>query len=118
MEFDIEKLNKKDRKAYEEMNDSEKVKFEKAWIQMESQKLRLFQYMNASKERNNREKKVQAEKERKERTHRLIERGAILEAYIKDPMDFTNDEIKQIVSRVMHAESVVEYIEKIREKHL
>lgn len=114
MVFDIDKLNKKDRTAYENMTDSEKAKFEHTWILLESQKLRLLQYKRVSKERNNREKKLLAEKERKERTHRLVERGAILESYIRDPKDFSNDEIKTIVSSVMTQEAVVNYIEKIR----
>ena len=117
MEFDKEKLNKKDRMAYEAMNNTEKEKFEKTWVQLETQKLRLLQYMRASKERFNREKKALAEKERKERTHRLIERGAILEAYIHGSEDFSNEDIKDIVSRVMQAPSVIEYIEKTRKKH-
>ncbi len=114
MEFDINKLNKKDRAVYEVMTEAEKAKFEHTWVQLESQKLRLLQYKRASKERNNREKKLLAEKERKERTHRLIERGAILEYYINDPEDFSNDEIQTIVQNVMTQETVINYIEKIR----
>ena len=114
MEFDINILNKKDRAIYEVMTESEKAKFEHTWVQLESQKLRLLQYKRASKERNNREKKLLAEKERKERTHRLIERGAILEHYINDPEDFSNDEIQTIVQNVMTHETVINYIEKIR----
>ena len=116
IEFDIEKLNKRDRASYEAMTASEQERFVRTWIQLENQKARLVQYMNASKERNNREKKVLAERERKERTHRLIERGAILEAYIRDPLDFSNEDIKTIVSRVMQSQAVIEYIEKVRPK--
>ena len=116
MEFNIEKLTKHDRDIYEKMTDTEKEKFEKTWVLMEQQKQRLTQYMNASKERNQREKKVQAEKERKERTHRLIERGAILEKTIKDPEDFTNEELQQILIHIMQAPSVASFIENMRNK--
>jgi hypothetical protein len=116
MEFNIENLNKRDREVYEKMTPSEKERFEHTWLMMEQQKLRLTQYMNASKERNQREKKVQAEKERKERTHRLIERGAMLEASIKDPEDFSNEDIQHILKSVMSTRTVVDYIEKMRFK--
>ena len=114
MEFDVMKLSKKDRATYEVMTDPEKERFAKTWLQMENQKLRLCQYMRATKERNNREKKVFAEKERKERTHRLIERGAILESNIKDPLDFTSEQIGTIVSAVMRSPNVAAFIEDIR----
>ena len=116
MEFNVEKLTKRDRDVYEKMTDSEKEKFEKTWLMMEQQKLRLTQYMNASKERNQRERKVQAEKERKERTHRLIERGAILEKFINNPEDFSNEDILYILSQVFQQKSVVSFIEQMRKK--
>jgi len=114
--FNLEQLTKVDQATYEKMSPAEKASFEKIWIQIEEAKRKLQQQKNASKERAAREKKILAEKERKERAHRLIERGAILEAYIDNPLDFTNDEIKEIVMRTMRETSVMAFIEQIRSK--
>ncbi len=116
--FDVTKLNNADRKIYEAMTESEKKSFESTWVLLEEQKLKLQQKKNASKERAAREKKALADKERRERNHRLIERGAILEANIKDPHDFTNDEIKKIVMRIFRSQTVINYIEDVRAEHV
>lgn len=115
--FDVNKLNKSDRKVYDAMSDSEKKSFEVTWILIEEQKMKLIQKKNASKERLAREKKTLAEKERKERNHRLIERGAILEANIKNPLDFSNEEIKEIVEKTFQSDYMRKYIEKVRSRH-
>ena len=112
--FDLDQLNKVDQAAYEKMSSAEKASFEKIWIQIEEAKRKLQQQKNASKERAVREKKILAEKERKERNHRLIERGAILEAYIDNPLDFSNEEIKEIVIMAMQETSVKAFVEQIR----
>ena len=113
--FEYDKLNKKDQKYYDAMNDSERQNFERIWVSIETQKLRLTQQKNASKERANREKKALAEKERKERTHRLVERGAILESCITDPCALTNEQIKEIVSKVFASATVKQLVESIRQ---
>ena len=112
--FDLKQLNKLDRLAYEKMSPTEKASFEKIWMQIEEAKLKLQQQKNVSKERAAREKKILAERERKERTHRLIERGAILEAYIDDPLDFSSEEIKEIVMMAMQETSVKAFIGQVR----
>ena len=38
--------------------------------------------------------------ERKKRNHRLIERGAILESFIQEASEKSNEEIKAILQRV------------------
>ena len=43
--------------------------------------------------------------ERKQRTLRLIERGAIVESLIDGATEFTNEQIKQILQAVLRAES-------------
>ncbi len=113
--FDYSKLNRNDKRCYDAMTDSEKQNFERIWVNIETQKARLMQQKNASRERANREHKALAEKERKERNHRLIERGAILESCINAPLDFSNDQIKEIVAKVFSAEPVKQYIEGIRQ---
>lgn len=95
--FDKEKLNKDDRKIYDLMTQSEKETFERLWISIETQKLKLFQRKNAAKERDRRERTVLAEKQRKERTHRLIERGAMLETFLEEPENLSNDEVMEIL---------------------
>ncbi len=114
VEFDFKKLNKKERAIYDQMSDSEKTDYERIWCQIETQKLRLEQCRNRSKLRNQREKKYLAEKDRRERTHRLIERGAILENYIDDPADFSNDDIKAIVSKALNTDYMKHFIADLR----
>ncbi len=114
IEFDFNKLNKKEQAIYLQMNDSEKADYERIWIQIETQKLRLEQCRNRSKVRNQREKKFLAEKDRRERTHRLIERGAILEAYIDEAADFSNDQIKDIVARAFNTDHMRRFIADLR----
>ena len=99
IKFDYEKLNKDDKKIYDAMTDSEKAQFEKTWIMIETQKARLLQQKNKSKERNRREQKILSDKLRKERTHRLIERGAILESFLRDPEKMSNEQIKSLLER-------------------
>ena len=57
--FDYEKLNKDDKKIYDAMTDSERQAFEKTWIMIETQKTKLVQQKNKSKERNRREQRIQ-----------------------------------------------------------
>ena len=55
-------------------------------------------------------------KERKQRTHRLIERGAILESAINEicPADkFSNEDIQKIVYYAILAPSTIDYIAKM-----
>lgn len=50
----------------------------------------------------NREKKLKrqiSQEERKKRTHRLIERGAILESFIEGAEEKSNEEIKNILQQ-------------------
>ena len=50
----------------------------------------------------NRERKIRkiiSNEERKKRTHRLIERGAILESFIEGASEKSNQEIKDILQR-------------------
>ena len=115
--FDYSKLKKTDKKIYDAMNDSEKEKYESTWIQIETLKVKQNQQKNASKERAAREKKALAEKERKERNHRLIERGAILESFIDNPTDFTNEEIKEMMEKTMTTDFMKRFIEEIRSRH-
>lgn len=50
--------------------------------------------------------------ERKARTKRLIERGAILESLIPAPDMLTNDDVKQILSYALETPYVKEYLRK------
>lgn len=114
--FDYAKLNKTDKSIYESMTKAEKERYEATWTQIESLKRKQLLQINASKERAIREKKALADRERKERTHRLIERGAILESLIDSPTDFTNEDIKEIIEKAMTTDFIKQYIENIRMK--
>jgi hypothetical protein len=53
---------------------------------------------------------LQKAADRKARTKRLIERGAILESLIPDPATFTNDQIKLFLEKVITAETTQNFL--------
>ena len=114
--FDVEQLNKSEQKIYSAMTESEKQCFEKTWVQLELCKIKLTKQKNASQVRAAREKKSLAEKERKARTHRLIERGAILESLIGNSIDFTNDEIKALLEMIFSSDEAKLQLEQWRHR--
>lgn len=57
--------------------------------------------------------KQDKEKERRQRTKRLIERGAILESAIENAVGFSNDEIQQLVQFAFQNEQVQAKIKEI-----
>ena len=71
-----------------EINDLSKKKetYENKLIQLKNQGKKL--------------EKTASIKERKKRTHRLIERGAILESFIEDASELSGSEIKAILEKV------------------
>lgn len=73
-------------KAEIESKQEEKEKYEKKLAQLQNREKQL--------------KKMASLKERKKRSHRLIERGAILESFIEGASDKTNEEIKDILQNV------------------
>lgn len=103
--FSVDKLNKTELKAYEAMTPYEQASYAKTWTLLEEQKARLQQKVNASKERNAREKKQLMDRARKERTHRLIERGALVESFIPDPGSLSNEAFKDMLIEVFDASS-------------
>lgn len=103
--FDPEKLNKADKAVYDAMSDYEKKNYERAWISLETTKMRLEQMKSASKIRNRKEQKYLSEKLRKERTHRLIERGAILESLIPDADTYSNEQIQFLLSKLIQSDN-------------
>lgn len=74
------------------------------------------------KQLENRKKELlskQREEERKKRTRRLIERGAILESAIRNAEDFSNEQIQSLLIEIFSSESVrakVEYLRRSTER--
>ena len=68
-----------------ELKENELEKYEKKVMQLKNQEKKIIK--RASLE------------ERKKRNHRLIERGAILESFIKGAREKSNQEIKAILQR-------------------
>lgn len=54
--------------------------------------------------------------ERKKRTRRLIERGAILESVIGNATDFSNEQIQALLIEVFSSEFARSAVEKLREQ--
>lgn len=64
----------------------------------------------------NRKRKLLNQKkaeERKNRTHRLIERGALLESLLDKPDQYKNAEIKKLLEIALHTTQAKEYLLKI-----
>lgn len=67
---------------------------------------------------NNKKKRLiseQKQAERKKRTKRLIERGAILESVIGNAEDFSNEQIQSILIEILSSEGARAKIENLRE---
>ncbi|HGL8689976.1 TPA: DUF3847 domain-containing protein [Streptococcus agalactiae] len=66
----------------------------------------------------NQEKKILKQdivKRRKERTHRLITRGAILESFIENAEELTDEEIKILLEEAIETKEFKETLKIIRE---
>ncbi len=57
--------------------------------------------------------KEQMELERKERSHRLIVRGALLEKHLKEPLIITDDDITRLLEFIFKQEPVEELLNKL-----
>lgn len=57
----------------------------------------------------------QKKEERRKRTKRLIERGAILESVIGNAEDFTNEQIQTLLIEIFSADFVRAKVEKLRQ---
>lgn len=55
----------------------------------------------------------QKSEERKARTRRLIERGAILESFLEHPEQYENEQIKGLLMIALRSEQAQEYLRKI-----
>lgn len=67
---------------------------------------------------NNKKKRLiseQKQAERKKRTKRLIERGAILESVIDNADDFSNEQLQTLLIKIFSSESVRSKVKNLRE---
>lgn len=63
----------------------------------------------------NRKRKLLNQKkaeERKIRTHRLVERGAILESLLEQPEQYTNEQIKGLLETVLRTTQAQEFLRR------
>ena len=70
------------------------------------------------KQLNNKKKRLiseQKQAERKKRTKRLIERGAILESIIGNAEDFSNEQLQTLLIEIFSSESVRAKVKNLRE---
>ena len=68
----------------------------------------------------NRKRKLLNQKkdaERKARTHRLIERGAILESLLEKPEQYSNEQIKDLLEIAFQTAQAQEHLRKIGEEN-
>ena len=114
--FDVNALTAKERKLFNAMNDQEKESYQKLWIRIQEYRRRLKQLGNASKSRIHREIYSSSKKERKERAHRLIERGAIMEAYIDGLSRMNSDEVKEVIQTAASNGDVQAVVQSIQSR--
>jgi hypothetical protein len=76
----------------------------------------MEQIKNSSRLRNKRVQKTLNERNRKERTRRLIERGAILEQYLEHAEEITNDGISEILKILLTTDWAKGVINEHRER--
>ena len=79
-----------------------KVNMQKIKSEIETKQAELEKYEKKIVQLKNREKQIKkmaSIEGRKKRTHRLIERGAILESFIEEASEKSNEEIKEILQR-------------------
>ena len=79
-----------------------KVDLQKIKSEIETKQAELEKYEKKIVQLKNREKQIKkmaSIEGRKQRTHRLIERGAILESFIEGASEKSNEEIKEILQR-------------------
>ena len=70
------------------------------------------------KQFNNKKKRLiseQKQAERKKRTKRLIERGAILESVISSAEDFSNEQLQTLLIEIFSSESARAKVKNLRE---
>ena len=80
-----------------------KAELQKIQSVIESKQVEKEKYEKKLVQLKNREKKLKRQvsiEERKIRTHRLIERGAILESFVPNAQDYSNQEIKNILQEL------------------
>ncbi len=58
----------------------------------------------------------QKNEERKARTRRLIEQGAILESFLEQPEKYENEQIKGLLEIALQSVQAQEYLRKIRKE--
>ena len=95
------------------MNKLEQIKQESKEIKtkIDDTEERLRQLKNQEK----RILKQDVEKRRKERTHRLITRGAILESFIENAEELTDEEIKILLEEATKTKEFKETLKIMRE---
>lgn len=86
-EFDIQKLKKREREAYDAMSDKQKSSFEKTWIRQQQLQHKLEKQVATTKS-----------SERKKRNHKLIELGGYVLSIIPSADQMSNDQLFDILS--------------------
>lgn len=79
------------------------TELQKIQLEIKSKQAEKEKYEQKLEQLKNREKKLRkiaSNQERKQRTHRLIERGAMLESFIDGANEKTNEEIMTILKEV------------------
>lgn len=124
IEFDFNKLSKKEQTGYLAMNEKQQASYEKKWVFLQTAKAdmdeKILQANRRAKAKEAREKEAQ----RKADTHRKIENGALLEAFLKvhgaeylidkDPGQKENEKLRSFLEYVFSTSYIRKKIEELR----
>ena len=93
----------------------EKIRTNKTRIKRNKRKNRRYRRkIKATKNQENKILKQDIAKKRKERTHRLITRGAILESLIENAEELTDEEIKILLEEATKTKEFKETLETVK----
>ena len=103
--FDVDALSKKDYAIYQKLEGKDAELFEKNWVALAKQKQKVKQ----AQARLNKAKSKVRKKEDKERTHHLIQVGAIVEKYVKiTDLEKFDAYIKQYARAIQNSQPKIE----------
>ena len=84
IEFDFNKLTKKEQQGYLAMSEKQQASFEKKWVALQTSMAELNDKIVKANRRAKAKEAREKEAQRKADTHRKIENGALLESILKN----------------------------------
>ena len=124
IEFDFNRLSKKEQAGYLAMNEKQQASFAKKWVSIEAAKAEMNEKIVQANRRAKAKEAREKEAQRKADTHRKIENGALLEAILrvhnadflieKDPGQKENEQLRSFLEYALSTSYVKKKIEEMK----